>query len=175
MPTFGNMKSLCSYLQKRIDNALGDEVFETVKQTEQESIEDVVYGAYIPGTYSRRGEDGGIGDTNNIVLGSPVTNGVLEVVNVTEPNPYLNGIDESDGYADTEKNLPELIERGHGYKGYGYDIVRTNAGYMKPRPFTQETINRLADTKDHVYALKRGLIKQGIAAVDDKAGGDLDF
>lgn len=145
MPNFKDFKSLESYLKKKIDNALENEVAETIKSTQQEVIQDVVYEAYTPKFYERRGRDGGgLGDIEN--MHSTVKDGVLTVTNLTEPNP------------DYEHNLlkSQYIDTAVEY-GQRYDYFNPGA-----RPFNETTIERLQNNKKHIEAIRRGLKRQGI-------------
>ncbi len=102
----------------------------------------------------------GLADPENIeIKGGTAKGGRLVVINTTKPNP--------DGCIDgakvtTGKNLPELVEFGQGYKFYSYDFPGRGKGYMKPRPFTAKTIQRLKESKAHIVALKAGLKRQGV-------------
>ena len=118
----------------------------------------MVYGAYQPIIYQRRGQYEGLGDPYNIeIAGGAARGGVLTVVNTTEPNP--GGVMDR-GRVTTDKNLPLLVEKGHGAGG-AYDFPRRGRGYMKPRPFTDKTIEALMVSNEHVEALKAGLRRQG--------------
>lgn len=122
-----------------------------IKITEQQVIDEVVYEAYSPVKYERRYDEGGLGDINNIKV--KVNNGTITVTNITRPNPYQA--------KSVNKNLPALIEYGHGVV-FNYDYPRRNREYMKPRPFTRKTIERLEATGDHITALKQGLRDKGL-------------
>lgn len=146
-------------LMKKIDNAMTKEVFEEVQDEEAATIYSEVYKVYTPRVYRRRGEYGGLADPYNIEMqGGAAKNGVLVVVNMTEPNP--GGCVNNDQVT-TGKNLPELVEYGDGYKFYHYDFP-SNRRYMEPRPFTEKTIEHLKTSRAHVSALKAGLKRQGV-------------
>ena len=156
------LKQANEKLKPKIDNALTKEVFEAVRETEAAVIPDVVYGAYQPVIYQRRGQYEGLGDTYNIeIAGGAARGGVLTVVNTTEPNH--GGVIDRDRVT-TDKNLPLLVERGQGAGG-AYDFPRRGRGYMKPRPFTDKTIEALMITREHVEALKDGLRRQGVKII----------
>lgn len=147
-------------LQKKIDDALTNEVFAEVQDEEAASIYEEVYKTYTPKMYRRRGQYEGLGDPENIeIKGGVAKGGRLVVINTTKPNP--------DGCIDgakvtTGKDLPELVEFGQGYKFYSYDFPGRGKGYMKLRPFTAKTLQRLKESKAHISALKAGLKRQGI-------------
>lgn len=147
-------------LVQKIDNAMTNEVFQEVQDEEAATIYSEVYKVYTPRIYRRRGEYGGLGDPYNIeILGGSAKNGVLVVVNMTEPNP---GGCMDNSRVTTGKNLPELVEYGQGYKYYTYDFPRKGARFMKPRPFTAKTIEHLKESGAHIAALKAGLKRQGV-------------
>lgn len=109
--------------------------------------------------YRRRGQYEGLGDPDNIkIQGGAAKDGKLVVINTTNPNP--------DGCFDgakvtTGKDLPALVEFGQGHKFYSYDF-HGKGGYMKPRPFTRKTLERLKQSKAHIAALKAGLKRQEV-------------
>lgn len=147
-------------LMKKIDNAMSNEVFEDVQVKEVAAINDVVYKVYMPSLYSRRGAFGGLADPHNIeIVGGTARDGVMVVVNRTEPSP--GGCRDSSAVT-TNKNLPELIEFGHEYKSYRYDFPRRGAAYMEPRPFTAKTIEYLKKSRSYILALQSGLQRQGV-------------
>jgi hypothetical protein len=148
MPAFKNMKDLQAHLQSKVNDALNNEVAETVKQVEQETVESAVYDAYTPSRYIRRGAyGGGLGDKANMV--HTVSNGKLIVENVTPQNPgYRHGSYGTD-------KIAGMVEGGHSYD-YWADAF--------PRPFTAETIQRLNQTDEVKTALVQGLKRNGINA-----------
>lgn len=156
MPKFTNTKSLLAYLQSAIDDVLTEDVFPVVREKEVDTIMDVVYSQPTSGYYRRRGEYEGIGDPYNIeIRGDVAKNGILSVVNVTVPNPYLNGSNANGGYASQNKDLPSVIEYGRGYDYWKKP---------KKRPFTAKTIERLKESDEVRTALKNGLKSRGIAS-----------
>lgn len=147
-------------LLPKIDNALSNEVFNEVQDEEAATIYEEVYKVYTPRIYRRRGDYGGLGDPYNIeIKGGTAKGGILTVVNMTEPNP--GGCLNND-LVTTGKNLPELVEYGHGYKYYTYDFPTRGAKFMKPRPFTAKTIEHLKESRAHITALEAGLKRQGL-------------
>lgn len=158
MPKFKSTKELMAYLQKRVDQVLTEDVFPVVQKEEVKAVDDVVYSMATSGYYQWRYEYGGIGDPYNIVIkGGAAKNGIMSVVNETEPNPYLNG--RNGARATVNKSLPYVIEHGVGQSGDpGYDYWKR----PKARPFTATTIARLDASGEHVIAMKNGLRKHGI-------------
>lgn len=164
-----DFNALKKSIMKDIDDVLSKEVFKTIKEVEEKSIIDNVYEVYKPAIYERRGDEGGLGDPDNIVMEETPKNGVLKVVNITEPNPYTNSesrewsiaeMDERRYGVTTNKNLPELVEYGHG-NPYEYDFPRPGRAYMKPRKFTEQTIGILDLLGEHIDSFKVGLKRHG--------------
>lgn len=159
MPEFKTFKELEMYLQDKIDSALLDEVAAGIKEVEQRAIQDVVYGSYDPSTYSRRETHGGLADKNNMEE-SLVTQGELWVENYT---PFNEGYDTlNHGFG-----LDELVEYGDYSSGYCYDYpwaIYQEPTFIYPRPFTQETVDRLRVSKEHLDQLWAGLRRRGIHA-----------
>lgn len=148
-------------ISPQIDKALNEDVAEAVKRRESHVINEVVYDALTPASYQRRGGmfgryAGGEGLGDIVNMEHKVIGGVLSVTNETPPNTYLNGRNPSDGMTTTAKPIARLVEDGiYNPDGYGYDYT-----YVKPRPFTKETIKSLNKDKMHVRALKSGLIRK---------------
>lgn len=157
MPEFSSLKALEKYLQDKIDSALLVEVARGVKEVEQQAILDVVYDAYTPNVYSRRGVSGGLADKENMTE-SLVAPGELWVENYTPFNGGYNTLNHGFG-------LDELVEFGDYSSGYCYDYpfsTTQEPTFIYPRPFTQETIDRLNKSKEHLDQLWAGLRRRGI-------------
>ena len=150
------LKKANESIQKNIADILDNEVAEAVRKEEISTIISVVYGVYTPKMYRRRGDGGGMGDPYNIE--HEVKDGVLTVVNKTDPNP---GGTINNDLVTTGKYLDKLIEYGHGSSGGFYDFPKAGAAFMKPRPFTQRTIENLRNNKAHVDAFREGFKRIG--------------
>ncbi len=143
----------------KIDDALKKEVLQAVSDAEGKALYETVYRMPTSGRYERRWDDGGLLDPDNI-QGS-VTDGTLTVVNVTKPNPYLNGINRYGGVSTTPSSasLAGIVERGvYDPHGAGYDFWKD----AEARPFTAQTAEDLKKSGAHVAALKKGLRRQGV-------------
>ena len=160
MPEFKNLTELNKYINQQMKNALQNEVAQVVKNKEQEKVVTEVYEKYTPNNgepwvYERRGTSGGLADQRN--MKSKVKNikdGVeLSVENVTK------GKDE-------KVQISDLVEFGDGYRGLEYDYKEnrddTADQYLQSRPFQERTVDELAQTNEHVKAMKNGLIRQGL-------------
>lgn len=137
------------YVENAVRSALKEEVAKVVIEEEREAIFSVVYDGFgEPEVYERRGSRGGLQDPHNIEAKVAGGSTVLEVVNRTPPNPKARDQEK----VTTDKNLAETVEYG-----LRYDFLP-----VYPRPFTQETIRRLAESKKHVGALADGLRRRGL-------------
>lgn len=153
------LKKLQEQLVPKIDSALSKEVLQAVSDAEGKAIYDEVYSMPTSGRYTRRWDNGGLLDPDN-VQGS-VANGTLAVVNVTKPNPYLNGINRYGGLSTTPSSasLAGIVEHGtYDPHGAGYDYWKD----AEARPFTAKTVEDLKKSGAHIAALKKGLQRQGI-------------
>lgn len=153
------LEKLQQQLVPKIDSALSKEVLQAVSDAEGAAIYEEVYRMPTSGRYGRRWDNGGLLDPDNVQ--GTVTDGTLAVVNVTEPNPYLNGINRHDGLSTTpgSASLADIVEHGvYDPHGAGYDYW-TDA---KARPFTTKTVENLKKSGAHVAALRKGLQRQGV-------------
>lgn len=149
------------WLTPKVHAALEDDCFRIIRFTEQQVIDEVVYDAYTPKLYQRRGEYGGMADPTNIEMkNNGASDWKIEVINTTEPNDWAAD-DDSLERVTMGKNLPELIEYGDGYRGYRYDFSGKGA-YMRPRPFTAKTIEALITSEACWTAMFAGLEKRGL-------------
>lgn len=144
------MASLKDTIQKiasidaAIESALQVEVADAVKKALVESAYANVYNAYTPEFLSRRYENGGIADENNI--------------NITVSGNELTASDDAPwqqlwGGAVPSGRLAEAIAEGD---------PRYNMGNAGPRPFHEDAKQRLIDSGEADRALRAGLARQGI-------------
>lgn len=146
-------------LEPKIDSALSKEVLQAVSDAEGKVLYNEVYRMPTSGRYERRWDNGGLLDPDNVQ--GRVTAGTLAVVNVTKPNPYLNGINRYDGLSTTPgfASLAGIVERGvYDPYGAGYDYWED----AKARPFAAKTVEDLKKSGAHVMALKEGLRRRGV-------------
>lgn len=144
--SFKSISELNAYLQKQINSVLLTEVSEVVKDELQSSVSDIVY-TETPKQYIRRNlKNGSLGDKDTM-NSSLLSDGTLKI----SPNANFNHLFANTrgyGEVDLTKSLAFNIEYGYGSKSHWYNV---------PRPFVQETVNKLKDNKAHVEALKTGL------------------
>lgn len=154
MAEFRSLKSLMSFLEKSIKDAIQDEPPKAVKNLMKKHILRDVYMKYKPKLYQRRLNRDGLLDEDNIEINSKSANKV-EIYNITKRN--LNY---------TNDYLAPVIEYGHegaesrGYRGYSYPIPKY--AYYYPRPFIGNTRRSLEKNKQHVKALQQSLKRLGI-------------
>lgn len=150
MPVVNSIGAAMAYVAAAVQKSLAGEVLRAVKAEEANQIETVVYEAYSPRVYKRRGA---MGSPSNIV--GEVTGTTLNVYNVTPANT-MEFVPEMGGWINGEeqsgKNLPMVVETGNGYDYYSPGA----------RPFTRATTEALAASKAHVQALRSGLMAAGL-------------
>lgn len=152
MPTFSNTAQIEAYIRNAIDDVIRKEVFDAIRDVWLETQYEKVYMTYEPTKYSRREDDGGLNDPDNIILNAPANTGnitqyVLE--NITKGN----GWDEWNG-----KLINDMIESSDGFAG-------NPLTGMPARPYTQETVEEITNgvSRDVVKtALQNGLRRHGL-------------
>lgn len=153
------LKELFAQIEQKINDTLQDEVKDKIKEFELKHIESDVYDKYEPKMYSRRRENDGLLDGENI-KGELVSNGVLVVTNETMANPDLPNGRQS---KNSGEYLTPIIESGQGYNDNFPDTGDYLGRYYKvPRPFIENTRQELKSSKAHKTALMVGLKKRGV-------------
>lgn len=132
MAQFKDLSSLEKYLTQVIGEISSNsmDLEDKMSETMREAVIDIVYNAYSPTQYKRRGDDGGLSDTDNMIITSAdMRNGkvLLTFENIT------SGVDTLAG-----KRLDETIN--DGIKG---NWANPNGSWSEPRPFIEETRERL--------------------------------
>ena len=179
--TFEELKK---QIEARVKKALVEDVAEVVKENESDTIERVVYGVYSdpPVVYKRRRGNGGLSDPENMRVRE--LDNAIEVYNDTPPNYAYNGHEEDAYHMERSilgsgawyesgdgctirypVGLDDLVEYGDGGPGGEYTHKHSTKlegpTFLEPRPFTQETVNALRANKQHVNALRYGLMRSG--------------
>lgn len=137
MPQFNNLKELENYLKDKVQNAMRNEVAKTVIDTEKKHVQTDVYAVYTPTEYERTYQL--LSDESYVVKDIPDG---ISVKNIRH--------DEETG-----KMIAPVLE-----SGIGYDWDSPINGV--PRRFTENTVQDLSQSKDHIKALQNGLKRQGI-------------
>ena len=132
MAQFKDLSSLEKYLTQVIGEISSNsmDLEDKMSETMREAVIDIVYNAYSPTQYKRRGDDGGLSDTDNMIITSAdMRNGkvLLTFENIT------SGVDTLAG-----KRLDETIN--DGIKG---NWANPNGSWSEPRRFIEETRERL--------------------------------
>ena len=153
MPNFKNLSELISYVKKQASDVLQNEVAEVVKQNMSETIIEETYTAYESEAiepYERRGLDGGLADTSNMVV-ERIDDTTIIIRNLTPGN---------DSYSIyTDGPIDRIIVYGTGYQWDRSKIYRLQPF---PRDFYAGTKARLEKNKNHIIAFKNGLKKRGL-------------
>ncbi len=159
---FKNGHDLEGFLRRMIQDSLENEVAEKVKDEQIKQADEVVYAAYSPKEYDRRGSSsGGLKSRDSIVSNTSREKNqiILRVRNVA------TGADDMSG-----RGIAGLVEYGQG-GGYGrYTWTPPNdrdASYLQPRPFIEGTRLSIANNRYHVKYLQKGLAARGVAATED--------
>lgn len=118
--------------------------------TMRDCVLSVVYDYYEPKEYERRGDDGGLSDTRNMIVSDVTILGdgkvKLSFENITEGNDTL-----------IEDFTVDTIE-----EGIKSNWMNPNGRWTDKRPFVEETANRLRQNPvEMIAAIKSGLVSQG--------------
>jgi hypothetical protein len=154
MPKFRDLQSLLSHVKKQALDTLQNEVSEVVKQNMSDTIIEETYTAYesdafVP--YERRGLDGGLADTSNMVV-KKIGDNTIIIRNLTIGNSKYPSYDD--------EPIDRIIVSGVGYRWTGSKIYRLQPF---PRDFYSGTKVRLKRNNDHIKAFKEGMKKRGIS------------
>ncbi len=133
--TCKNLNDLFAHIEKDVQDVLEHDVTETVKDHMSDTIQKNVYNAYSPMYYKRRGEQGGLIDKRN--MEATVNGNTLTVKDIAPLDNH-----------NTEYELDAIIEFGLGNQPF-------------PRPFYDDTEERLLKTNDHVESMRQGLRRKG--------------
>ena len=147
-----NLQELRNEIMKRVNTSLKEDVGEKVKEIMLEHIETDVYNAYEPKTYSRRSDDGGLSDPDNIVVQREY-DGIVSIENVTVGREFYFQDREAIRSDNADSPLTPIIETGKGYDYWNKSF---------PRPFVKNTVDEIVQDKIIENTLKKGLKKQGL-------------
>jgi len=152
MPKFTNLKDLEAYLQRNFHEVMNSsmELERVMAEEMSRAVVDVVYSAYDPKDYERRGNNDGLSDPRNGIVSDVIIedNGKVRLIfeNITEGNDSLQG-----------DLLVDTIEEGI------WDNWWSPASpYADARTFMQETANRIKQNpEDVIAAIEKGLSSKG--------------
>lgn len=154
MTKVSKISDLQKEIKSRIKDSLENEVFTRVQDVERKMIRKNVYKVYKPRKYSRRKDNGGLTDRNNIVKSMNREGNRLKVSNVTRRSKNM-----------TQKYLTPLIIYGHKKSEQlgigGYEYIVSGASYLQERDFIKATRKELESDKQHVKGLKAGMRRNG--------------
>lgn len=137
MRNFDSIESIFEYIQNECEKLVQNEILYETKSVMCETIQEVVYDAYIPNMYQRRYEQGGLVDRDNIIINEIKKDSRRLTANIINDTPRNNEFVSFDD----PRTLDEIIEYG-----VRHDVLAEP--YQLPRPFIQETTNKLI--KDEV-------------------------
>jgi hypothetical protein len=152
-----SIEQLMKQLLKDTDKILKEKVVPRIKEVESSMVALSVYDAYEPTEYIRRRNENGLADTRNMReyrFFSGNTIGYI-IKNETEGDD-LN-----------TNHLALLVEDGDGAHGYYYAIKpkKGDRAYLKPRPFTQNTVDEIKSSNIHITLMKEGYVTAGYVVV----------
>ncbi|OPH61716.1 hypothetical protein BC351_00295 [Paenibacillus ferrarius] len=135
-----NWSQLESQINKMVNNTLKNEVGTVVKNTMHDTIENVTYKEYTPSEYVRTHE---LSDTKNMKV-KLIDANTIEITNTR----HDEGVD-----------VARIIATG-----IGYTWSQSRIYLMQPfeRNFYEDTVEELRNTHEHIYALFKGLQRQGL-------------
>ena len=138
-------------LRKIVNESMDEDLSQHVKEVQQGSVSDVVYGAGSPRYYKRRGGNahGGLSGAD----GSGSLADTQEMNHTVSPDGTLTVTNDAKPAKRGFGNLAKAIEEGYGSK---------DRWYSQPRPFIQNTRDILEETGSHVDVLKDSLRKKGL-------------
>lgn len=151
MPTLeSQLKKIEKQLQKKIQDALKNEVFEKVRDVMQDHIMEDVYNAYTP--YSKDGVTPHYERTYELIWDETIQGKMINKNTLQVENTRHEG----------NRDIVEVIETGKGYQwGYERDLDEE----IGARPFISETKKDLLKNGQHIEAMEKGLERQGIKVV----------
>lgn len=149
-----SLKELEKALQGKVEIALLTDVAETVRDVMLDHIIEDVYDEYTPFEYSRRNNENGLMDGNNI--NASIEGNTLIVENNTLGKPYYREGKELKRSQNADQEIAGVIESGQGYDIHDWEYDGIS------RPFIENTRRELVDYDWHKKALKQGLQKQGL-------------
>lgn len=158
--TFKSLNQMERYLQVQVEHILVNKVTKDVAKVAETMGLMSVYGAHTPSVYDRRrGTGRSLLDISNFE--GKMEGGALVIRNIAKANLAYSG-----KFDRTVKNLAELVEFGHGYKGMKYSYSsKQGSPWKEPRPFIEPTRDELAKGSTLKNILQRRLKEQGLTVI----------
>jgi len=131
----------------KIASAQNVEVAQTVKLETQKAVDEKIYKSGTPVWYDRRDlTNGSLGDINEM----------SHDVNISGSEILLEVRDEAKPKLSWDQDLTFAITYGYGSKDQWWN---------EPRDFLEEARQNMRNSKSHVEAMRKGLIREGIIVV----------
>jgi len=147
---FRNLREIEKYLKDTIPNQIMSDgkVEDILRNSMRQAVQEVVYDAYLPEYYKRRGANGGLLDTD-----------AMQITDVLMDGKNFKMIFENLAKGqDSMKNefIADTIEEGIA------DNWQKTGVWSNPRPFVRETMNRIkSNPKPLIEAVKSSFINCG--------------
>ena len=123
------------------------EVAQTVKIETQKAVDEKIYKSGEPVWYDRR-------DLTNGSLGDP--NEMTHDINISGSEILLEVRDESKSKLPWDKDLTTAIIKGYGSRDQWWN---------EPRDFLETARENMRNNKNHVEAMRKGLVRQGLTVI----------
>lgn len=159
MKAYKTPQELTGAINKELLNFLNTDFKEYVFETQREMVHKHVYSykASDYAMYERRYDNGGLSDTSNMRAITYPKEGAILFVNETPPQ-------EAD-FRNESLSLAEAVEVGD--EAWRMHVNEKGKG-PGPRPFTQETVNKMANSMKTYSTFKQYFNKLGIKTIRNK-------
>jgi len=154
---FNSISELEKYLLAQIKSAMDKEVAATVKKEQSKQVKRY-YDEFEPDAYERRGDNKGLSDVRNMKHTKPKINGTQITMTITNDT---RGYSKFHPFGESVENLAGIVEEG-GSANYNYPWGRNAKYFLKPRPFTSNTVYKLIENNEIIKTLKSALATRGL-------------
>lgn len=159
---FKNLQELSKYLKNPVLNSSifsNEQIRQRVATQMSKAVQEVVYNAYTPEEYVRRGRDGGLADPDNVritkveVIGNRI---IVSINNLTKGQDRYIPIYGKQVDSLNNQYIAETINEGIESNWY------LSGEWSKARPFIQKTIENIkANPQPLINAIKSAYRKAG--------------
>lgn len=146
---FDSLEALERYVMSAAEKTMREDMHKESVRYQQSELDTTVYNAYEPVEYERRHGNLGLADPQNMI--SNIVNRSSKYFTYTFENITR-------GKGAPTKYIGGIVEEGHKKTG-GYDYP-TDPAFTDPRPFMQNTLDRIEESRVHEKVLREGLKKR---------------